>query len=33
MCMKFGAFTKKNEYPSLIVSEIIDDERRGYLNV
>ena len=24
---------KKNEYPSLIISEIIDDERRGYLNV
>ena len=33
MCMKFGAFTKKNEYPSLIISEIIDAERRGYLNV
>ena len=24
---------KKNEYPSLIISEIIDVERRGYLNV
>ena len=24
---------KKNEYPSLIISEIIDAERRGYLNV
>ena len=23
---------KKNEYPSLIISEIIDVERRGYLN-
>ena len=26
-------FRKKNEYPSLIISEIIDAERRGYLNV
>ena len=26
-------FQKKNEYPSLIISEIIDAERRGYLNV
>ena len=26
-------FQKKDEYPSLIVSEIIDAERRGYLNV
>ena len=25
-------FFKKNEYPSLIISEIIDAERRGYLN-
>ena len=24
---------KEDEYPSLIISEIIDDERRGYLNV
>ena len=24
---------KKDEYPSLITSEIIDAERRGYLNV
>ena len=24
---------EKNEYPSLIISEIIDAERRGYLNV
>ena len=24
---------KKDEYPSLIISEIIDSERRGYLNV
>ena len=34
MCMKFRAFPKKkNEYPSLIISEIIDAEIRGYLNV
>ena len=26
-------FQKKNEYSSLIISEIIDAERRGYLNV
>ena len=26
-------FQKKDEYPSLIMSEIIDAERRGYLNV
>ena len=26
-------FQKKNEYPSLIISEIIDAERRGYFNV
>ena len=26
-------FQKKGEYPSLIISEIIDAERRGYLNV
>ena len=26
-------FQKKEEYPSLIMSEIIDAERRGYLNV
>ena len=29
MCMKFRAFPKKDEYPSLIISEIIDAERRG----
>ena len=33
MRMKFTAFSKKDEYPSLITSEIIDAERRGYLNV
>ena len=26
-------FEKEDEYPSLIISEIIDAERRGYLNV
>ena len=26
-------FREKDEYPSLIISEIIDAERRGYLNV
>ena len=26
-------FQKNDEYPSLIYSEIIDAERRGYLNV
>ena len=33
MCMKFGVFSKNDEYPSLIISEIIDAEKRGYLNV
>ena len=33
MCIKFREFPKKNEYSSLIISEIIDGERRGYLNV
>ena len=26
-------FEKKDEYPSLIISEIMDCERAGYLNV
>ena len=26
-------FQKKDEYPSLIISEIIDTKKRGYLNV
>ena len=26
-------FQKKDEFPSVIISEIIDAERRGYLNV
>ena len=33
MCMKFREFSEKDEYPSLIISDIIDAERRGYLNV
>ena len=33
MCIKYRAFSKKDEYPSLIISEIIDAEKRGYLNV
>ena len=36
MCMKFCTFSKKkkkNEYPSLIIYEVIDAERRGFLNV
>ena len=33
MCMKFRAFSKKGDYPSLIISEIIDAERRRYLTV
>ena len=31
--LNLGHFQKKDEYPSLIISEIIDTERRGYLNV
>ena len=34
MCMKFKTFwKKKNEYPRLTISEIMDFERGGYLNV
>ena len=33
MCMKFRTFLKKDEYPILIISEIMDCERGGYLNV
>ena len=29
----FEHFRKRDEYPSLIIYEIIDAERRGYLNV
>ena len=30
---KLENFEKKDEYPSLIISEIMDCERGGYLNV
>ena len=30
---KLEHFEKEDEYPSLIISEIIDAERRGYLNI
>ena len=33
MCMKFKELSKKDEYPSLSISEIIAAEKRGYLNV
>ena len=33
MCMNLEDFRKKDEYPSLIFSKIIDAKRRGYLNV
>ena len=34
MFMKFIAFSKKKyEYPRIIISEIIDAERRFYLNL
>ena len=33
MCMQFRTFRKKDEYPSLIISEIMDCEIGGYLNV
>ena len=33
MCLKFRTFWKKDEYRSLIISEIIDSESIGYLNV
>ena len=34
MCEKFRTFwKKKNEYPTLTISEIMDFERGGYLNV
>ena len=33
MSINFRAFLKKGGYPSLIISEIIDAKRRGYLNV
>ena len=33
MCMKFRNFEKKDEYPSLIISEMMDSEIGGYWNV
>ena len=30
---KLDHFQKKDEYPSLIISELIDAKTRGYLNV
>ena len=33
MCMKYRTIGKKDEYRSLIISEIINSERIGYLNV
>ena len=33
MCMQLELFEKKDEYPSLIISEIMDCERGGYWNV
>ena len=33
ICMNLEHFRKKDEYPSLIISKIIDAERRGYWNV
>ena len=33
MCMQFRTFWKKDEYPSLIISESMDCEAGVYLNV
>ena len=33
MCMKFRTFWKKEEYPSLIITEIIGTETDVYLSV
>ena len=33
MCMKFRTFWKKEQYPSLIITEIIASERDISLNV
>ena len=33
MCMKFRTFWKKEEYPSLIITEIIASERDIYLSI
>ena len=31
--LNFEHFEKKDEYPSLVISKVIDSERGGYLNV
>ena len=31
--LKLEHFEKKDEYPSLVISKVIDSERGGYLNV
>ena len=33
MCQNLEHFPQKDKYPSLIISELIDAKRRGYLNV
>ena len=33
MCMKFTTFLNKEEYPSLIIIEIIASERDVYLSI
>ena len=33
MCMKLRTFWKKEEYPNLIINEIIESERDVYLSV
>ena len=33
MCMKFRTFWKKEQYTSLIITEIIESEREVYLSV
>ena len=33
MCMKFRTFWKKEQYRSLIITEIIESEREVYLSV
>ena len=33
MCMKFRTFWKKEQYPSLIITEIIESEIEVYLSV
>ena len=33
MCIKFRTFWKKEQYPSLIITEIIESEREVYLSV